>query len=113
MTEERAVELDRERQVAERNSGSIGRITTAGALTPGFPIPTAGADPLGLVAAPDGGLLIADHAGSALDHMTLDGTFSREARLRSAPDAIALGPDGALWYVSGDDAKIGRVAIDR
>ena len=34
------------------------------------------------------------------------------ARTKSAPDAITVGPDGALWYVSGNEGKVGRLAID-
>jgi len=66
-------------------------------VTGRFPIPTANANPVALVAGSDGGLWIAEHSASALAHMSLDGGFARPRRLRSSPDAMALGPDGALW----------------
>jgi virginiamycin B lyase len=91
----------------------ITRITTSGEVSGRYPIPTVNADPLGLVAAPDGRLWIAEHSASTLDRVTLDGAFSRDVRLRSAPDALTLGPDGALWYVSGDDGKVGRLELGR
>jgi virginiamycin B lyase len=88
-------------------------MTTSGDVTGRFSIPTANANPVGLVAAPDGELWIAEHSASALGRMNLDGTFSRDKRVRSAPDALTLGPDGALWYVSGDEGTVGRLRLGR
>ncbi len=45
--------------------------------------------------------------------MTTDGTLGRNIRVRSAPDALTLSPDGALWYVSGDEGKVGRLEPGR
>ena len=44
--------------------------------------------------------------------MSYGGAFSRPLRTKSAPDAITIGSDGALWYASGNEAKIGRIEID-
>ena len=42
--------------------------------------------------------------------MSLDGRFGRELPLRSHPDAMTIGPDSDLWYVAGDEGKVGRVS---
>jgi hypothetical protein len=43
--------------------------------------------------------------------MSLDGRFGRDVRTRSAPDALTIGPDGDLWYASGNEGRIGRVDL--
>jgi hypothetical protein len=57
-----------------------------------------------------GRLLIAEHDVPALTRMSLDGRFGRELPLRSHPDAMTFGPDGNVWYVAGDEGKVGRVS---
>jgi virginiamycin B lyase len=97
----------------ERNSNVITRMTTAGVITNRYPLPTDNADPLSLVSAPGGDLLIAQHSAGTIGRMHLDGTFARDVRTKSAPDAATLGPDGALWYAASDDGAIGRYEFDR
>ena len=41
--------------------------------------------------------------------MSYSGFFGRPVRTKSAPDAITVGPDGDLWYASGNESKIGRI----
>jgi hypothetical protein len=41
--------------------------------------------------------------------MSLDGRVGRPPALRSEPDALTLGPDGDVWYVSGNEGTVGRV----
>jgi virginiamycin B lyase len=94
---------------SERNTDTIARMTTAGAVTQRLTLPTANADPLALLAGPRGRLVIAQHAARSLLVLRRDGSFGRELRLRSHPDALALGPDGDVWYVAGDEGRIGRV----
>jgi len=43
--------------------------------------------------------------------MSLDGSFGRDVRTKSSPDGLTVGPDGALWYVSGNEGKVGRLAV--
>jgi virginiamycin B lyase len=93
---------------AERNTGTIARIGTDGTVGPRLALPE-GVDPLALVATRRG-LLMADHTGRALARITLDGRFRRVVRLRSHPDSMTLGPDGDVWYASGDEGRIGRIS---
>jgi streptogramin lyase len=62
-----------------------------------------------LLATPGGRLAIAEHSTGALTRMSLDGGFGRPLRLKSHPDALTIGPDGDVWYVAGDEGKIGHV----
>ena len=87
-------------------------MNTAGEVTGSFPLPTANATPLGLVSTPNG-LYVSEHSANSIARLSPWGEFGRELRTKSSPDAITLGPDGALWYTSGDESKIGRLEIDR
>jgi streptogramin lyase len=87
------------------------RVRTAGEVTASFPIPRANATPLGLAAARNGDLWIAEHPTGVISRMRHDGDFRRKVRTESAPDALTLGPDGDLWYASGNEGKVGRVKI--
>ena len=91
-------------------NGSIGRITTAGALSL-FPVPSI---PSGITAGPDGALWYTAHSGlssplkSTIGRITTAGVateFTIDTTGSSAND-ITSGPDGALWYTSG---PIGRI----
>ena len=73
---------------------------------------TAGSDPVGIAAGPDGNLWFtetsgepdrADHAGGRR-HRVL-----RPASPRTAPVGIAAGPDGNLWFTEYDGDRIGRI----
>jgi hypothetical protein len=57
------------------------------------------------------GLYISEHSLSAIGSMSYGGALGRIAPVKSAPDAITIGPDGALWYASGNESKIGRLEI--
>ena len=103
------------------NEGSIGRITTGGAITiyrhPGirsWDVITAG---------PDGALWFTQYDGNAIGRITTEGRVSlfRDKRVRY-PVAITAGPDGALWFTmyseeamyNGDRnaSGIGRITTD-
>jgi len=98
--------------VAEVNHNAITRITTSGEVSSRYTIPAAHATPLGL-AATERGLLISQHAIGTIGQMSYSGAFGRDIRLRSNPDRITLGPDGALWYASSNEGRVGRVPLDR
>ena len=85
-------------------------MSTAGVVTARFPIPTENADPLSL-AVTSHGLYIAESSAGALVPMSLDGAFGRPVQTKSTPDAITVGPDGALWYAAGNEGKVGRLDI--
>jgi hypothetical protein len=88
-------------------------MTTDGQLTGRFPLANAAADPVGLVAAPDGEIWVGQHETASLAEFSRAGTFGPELRVRSRLDVLTLGPDGALWYATADGAKVGRAIIDR
>jgi len=95
---------------AERNTNVISRMSPAGLVTKRFTIPTADAKPVGL-AATRHGLYVSEHSAGAIAPMTLGGAFGGPVRIKSSPDAITIGPDGNLWYASGDESRIGRLDI--
>jgi virginiamycin B lyase len=101
---------------AESAHQSIGRITTNGVITE-F---AAGAFPIGIAQGPDGALwftgtnALNPHGG--IGRMTTSGTvtaFTGSAAVRGAaaffPSEITAGPDGALWFLNGDNL-IGRIS---
>jgi streptogramin lyase len=88
-------------------------MTTDGQLTGQFPLKDPTADPVALVAGPDGDLWVGLHETASLARFSLCGELEREQRVRSRLDVLTLGPDGALWYATADGAKVGRVKIGR
>jgi len=68
------------------------------------------ADPQDMTLAPVGDLYIALHNGT-IGRLTLDGEFSRAARMKSDADTITVGPDGDVWYGAGDQGQVGRVRV--
>lgn len=81
-----------------------------------FPIPSAGAAPLGITKGPDGAMWFTEDGTGKLGRITTNGTVT-ETPLSSAyggsiqpyPDGIATGSDGALWYTDRTEVVIGRV----
>ena len=96
----------------EGNTNVISRMNTAGKVTRRYPLPTADAVPTGL-ASTRHGLYVAEHSANAIAPLNPWGWYGREVRTKSSPDAITLGPDGNLWYTSGNESKIGRLKLDR
>jgi virginiamycin B lyase len=94
---------------ATRNANTIVRMTTAGVVTNTYAIPTENANTLGLIAGADGALYLTE--GDGVRRMTVDGRFGRRIRIPGAfvVDALAAGPDGALWTVQGSQAIVSRV----
>jgi hypothetical protein len=87
-------------------------MTTAGVLTDEFPIPTENANPLALVAAPDGSLYFTQHEDGTVARMALDGTVTKRFRLPSGwPDGLTVDASGDLWFTQGNFGQVGRVDL--
>ena len=95
--------------------GSIGRITTAGALSL-FPVPSIPSD---IAAGPDGALWYTAHSGlssplkSTIGRITTAGVITEFPITTPGayPSDITSGRDGALWYTEGTSSgpMIGRI----
>jgi virginiamycin B lyase len=73
-----------------------------------FPVPTAGADPLGITAGPDGALWFTEPSTGRIGRITTAGVVTEFPLPEgSRPGAIVTGPDGALWFT--DAGRIGRI----
>jgi virginiamycin B lyase len=59
----------------KQGSNSIGRITTAGAITE-FSIPTASSSPAGIAAGPDGNLWFTEEVGNIIGRITTAGAIT-------------------------------------
>jgi streptogramin lyase len=102
----------------DRDSGEIGRITSAGQITM-FPLPDKTVSPRGITTGPDGALWFVEATGDAIGRITTDGqiiSFSLP-NTGAGPFGITTGPDGALWFTEngvpgGPDSagnRIGRI----
>ncbi len=91
-------------------SGSIGRMTAAGAFT-AYPITTPNSDPQGIAVGPDGALWFTESAGNQIGRITTAGVVTEFPVLtaNSSPWGIAAGPDGALWFTENAGDQIGRI----
>ncbi len=84
--------------------GSIGRITTSGAVTT---YPTGEGDPGAITVGPDGALWFTNGADS-IGRITTSGAVTIYSGSGiSYPTAITAGPDGALWFTG--DNSVGRI----
>ncbi len=91
-------------------SGFIGRITTAGAITV-YPIPTASGSPFGIATGPDGAIWFTEQSTSVIGRITMAGTITETPTPTGAQgffNYITAGPDGAMWF--SEASKIGRIA---
>jgi virginiamycin B lyase len=82
----------------EYHSRKIGRITTTGVVSE-YLIPTADAQPDGIVAGPDGALWFTEGCGNKIGRISTVGAI-REYPLTNfyCLADIAAGPDRALWF---------------
>jgi streptogramin lyase len=89
------------------DSDHIGRIAPRGTIAE-FPIPTANANPNGIVSAPDGNLWFAESSGNKIAYITLSGNIVECPALapNSYPNGIVVGPDGNLWFTESSGNKI-------
>jgi len=75
-----------------------------------FAVPTAGSEPFGIAAGPDGNLWFTEGSGNKVGRITTAGVITEFAipTAGSFPFGIAAGPDGALWFVEHFSNKILR-----
>jgi virginiamycin B lyase len=79
----------------------------------GFPVPTAGSLPTGIVSAPGGFLWVTMEGTGKVAKVDPTGHVVESALNAGArPAALALGPDSALWVVETESATLGRVGLD-
>jgi streptogramin lyase len=76
-----------------------------------FSLPTANAQPIGIVAGPDGAVWFAEFRANKIGRIGPDGGITEYPipTPNSSPDAIVLGSDGALWFTEVLGNKIGRI----
>jgi virginiamycin B lyase len=89
-------------------NNSIGRITTAGAVTsytgPGI------SGPQGVASGPDGALWFANAGNNSIGRITTAGAVTNYTGTGiNLPYGIASGPDGALWFANNGNNSIGRI----
>ncbi len=94
----------------------VARATTGGDVTFTFSLPNPGANPVAIVAGPDGALWVAEVYGNAVARVTTQGQVTEYpvpptpavppgSGPNSQPGALAVGPDGDLWLTDlGDGA---------
>jgi virginiamycin B lyase len=85
-------------------------LTPSGAFT-FFTIPTAGANPHGITAGPDGALWFTEFNSNKIGRIDLSGAVREFGPVSGSPDRIATGPDGNLWFTEPFpfDSRIGRI----
>jgi virginiamycin B lyase len=73
---------------------------------------SAGANPLGITAGPDGNLWFTEYGGNRIGRITPLGVvteFSAGISAGAGPSFITAGPDGNLWFAEYGGNRIGRI----
>jgi virginiamycin B lyase len=98
------------------NASRVGRITERGQFTE-FNLPTANAQPAGIVLGPDGNFWFTEsqlNGNARVARITPTGTVTEYpiTTAQSSAVAIVAGPEGALWFSwsTSTPAKIGRIS---
>ncbi len=98
----------------DNGANAIGEITTAGAITGPFAIPTANANPQGIALGPDQNIWFCENNAAKIGHLNtttnvVDSEFALAAGAN--PYNIIVGPDGAMWFTENNPAapKLGRL----
>src|SRR5207244_7400133 len=93
----------------EHLGNNIGLLTPSGTVME-FNVPTAGSNPFGITAGPDGNLWFVENSGESVGRITPTGTVTEYPLPPfvnpegSASSGIAPGPDANLWFTEqGDD----------
>jgi virginiamycin B lyase len=83
-----------------------------------FLLPTPDAEPIGIVAGPDGALWFTEAAVDKIGRLDLLGgraiavTEFGGLKTGSRPERITVGADGALWFTEPGTNQIGQIALD-
>ena len=90
---------------------TIGRITTAGAVTT-FPAAAPNGGPSQIITGPDGALWFTETYDNQIGRMTTTGalTVYPLAEPNSYPTGITVGSDGAIWFA--ETTALGRITTD-
>ncbi len=85
--------------------------TVPGVITE-FTVPTAGSQPGGIAAGPDGNVWFTESSGNKIGRITPAGVITEFTvpTAGSQPIGIAAGPDGNLWFTESSGNKIGRIS---
>src|SRR5205823_34708 len=94
----------------EINVNTIGRITTAGAVSE-FTLPGPSVSPADITPGPDGSLWFTEFTGAGIGRIGTDGTVGDFKGPITDPLRITTGPDGALWFTESFAGKIGRLTF--
>jgi streptogramin lyase len=91
-------------------ANSIGRITTAGAITQ-YPIPTFNSGASCIRPGPDGALWFTEGTANNIGRITTAGVITEYPipTAASVPSGIKAGPDGAMWFTEQQGNNIGRI----
>jgi virginiamycin B lyase len=97
----------------DSTNSSIGRMTTAGAMTM-YQLPTSGANPQAIVKGPDGNMWFTEMHAGQIGRITKSGVITEfpPPPGTSIPYGITVGPDRNLWFSeSGGLGKITPVGV--
>jgi virginiamycin B lyase len=92
----------------EPADNTIGRITTAGAITE-FPLPVPGGEPEAIGVGPDSNLWFTAPGLNQIGRITTAGAITMFSGASPGASDIASGPDGALWFTETGTNTIGRI----
>lgn len=92
-------------------------ILTAAILLGCFSLPASACRPFGsyeFAEDQDGGIWFTEGDNNAISRLAPDGTVSAHKlpTAHSEPSSVAIAPDGSVWYVAMDAAKIGQLGKD-
>ena len=79
-----------------------------------YPLPTADAGPVEIVAAADGAMWFTELDAGAIGRITATGLVTEYPipTVGSAPDGITVGDDGAIWFAETHGNKVGQITLD-
>jgi streptogramin lyase len=100
---------------SDPGNNAIGQIVASNGTVTETAIPTANANPQGLVVGPDQKVYFTEHDASKIGIFDVAaGTISEVATITPAagPTQIVVGPDGALWYTENSVAKMGHLTTN-
>jgi streptogramin lyase len=88
------------------------RPPASGSMTTEYPVPTASAEPLLIVAGPDGNLWFTEYSAGKIGLITPAGVITEFVTgVTKEVPGIAVGPDGNLWFTEAGADRIGRITV--